>query len=134
MNSLMGKNDMPALIDCADSASSGAECDYDDIDSQDEADYVTREVNGLFTDKVFNSVRELFVYEAQENQFNLIDVVTRYDMGMVSYIKMINFIRSERPNRSVFKAQYPDESQIPWNNDKYMKTVVEDDAALQFGK
>lgn len=128
----MDKNDLPALIDCVDEASSGDECDYADIDSQDEADYVTREVKGLFTDKVFSNVKELFRHEAQENQFNLIDVVTRYDLDMISYIKMINFIRSEKPALSAFSAKYADESQMPWSNDKFMKTVVEDDAALQF--
>lgn len=119
------------LVDCCDSASSGAECDYDDID-QDETDFVQRQVKGLFTDKVFDNVKDLFTYEAQTNQFNLVEVLARYDMDMIAYIKMINFIRLEKPLASVFCTEYADNTEMPWDCDKYMKTSVEDDAALQF--
>ncbi len=40
----------------------------------------------------------------------------------------------KRPNVEVFKSVYSGKEQVPWNNEKYLKTSVEDDGALQFGK
>jgi hypothetical protein len=65
---------------------------FDDEDDEKE-NYC--EVKGLFTDKIFNSVGDMFKYEAEFNQFNLIDVINKYKLDMLSYIKMVNFIRQE---------------------------------------
>ncbi len=142
-----GLDDMPALVATdannnnrnnyftketfSDSASSGAENDYEDVD-QDEADFVSRKVKGLFSDTIFDNVKEMFTYESEKTGFNLIDVLTKYNMDMFAYIRMINYIRKEAPQPSVFSVDYESESEQPWNADKYMNTVIEDDAALQF--
>ncbi len=115
----------------SDSASSGADTDYEDVD-QDEADFVSRRVTGLFTPRDFDNVKEMFKYECETHGFNLVNVLTRYNMDMLAYIRMINYIRKEAPQVSVFSVAYKSETEQPWNADEYMNTIVEDDAALQF--
>lgn len=87
------------------------------------------QVKGLFSDKQFNNVIEMFKHEAESNLFNIIDIVNKYKLDMISYIKLINFIRREKPSADLFKK---DLIELPWNDDCFMKTVVEDDPALQF--
>jgi len=87
------------INDCEyESESSSEEIDDEDLNGFDDEDDEKEnycEVKGLFTDKIFNSVVEMFKYEAEFNQFNLIDVINKYKLDMLSYIKMVNFIRQE---------------------------------------
>ena len=78
----------------SDSESSGAECDYNDFEGEED-DFVSRRVIGLFSDREFENVNELFNYEASVNHFNIIDILDKFNMDMISYIKMINYIRKE---------------------------------------
>lgn len=78
---------------CIDDSSS--EDDY--VDSNDEIDQYSanNEVKGLFSNKLFNNIKEMFEYEAIEGDFNLKNVVNKYNLSTIDYIKMINYIRSE---------------------------------------
>ena len=85
-------------LDISDSGSSDEssseeadDCLDDDEDDRDEF----CEVKSLFSDKVFTNVIDMFKFEAEYNKFNLIDVVNKYNLDMISYIKMINYIRLE---------------------------------------
>ena len=73
--------------------SSSEEDDYDEDDDEDDKDFINSQVSGLFCDKIFPNILDLFKYEAEHNGFHLTDVLKRYNMDMISYIKMINFIR-----------------------------------------
>lgn len=84
-----------------DSASSGDECDYEDVD-QDESDFVNRRVKGLFSEEMFDNMKDMLTYEANQNGFNLVEVVAKFDMDMIEYIKMINFIRKEVNTSLIF--------------------------------
>jgi len=80
---------------CKDSDSESS----DEDDDNDEEDYmINSQVTGLFCDKTFKNVQDLFKYEFEVNKFNLIDVLKKNNMGMIEYIKMINFIRLEVSN------------------------------------
>lgn len=71
----------------------------------DEEDYLANcQVKGLFCDKIFNNVKDLFRHEFESNNFNIIDVLKKFNMGMIDYIKMINFIRAEVGY--IFSKQY----------------------------
>ena len=65
---------------------------FDDEDDEKE-NYC--EVKGLFSEQIFNNVTDMFKYEAEFNKFNLIDVINKHKLDMLSYIKMINYIRQE---------------------------------------
>ena len=79
---------------CSGSETADSADDYDDVD-EDDSDIMKRQVKGLFTEKIFENVKELFKFEADMNEFNLVDVLTTYNMDMIAYIKMINYIRME---------------------------------------
>lgn len=64
-------------------------------DDEDDEMYEMSQVKGLFSDKQFNNVIEMFKHEAESNLFNIIDIVNKYKLDMISYIKLINFIRRE---------------------------------------
>ena len=75
---------------------------YDDDDDDDDnyEDYEDLEnveivkIKGLFNEeKWFDDVQSLYKYEFENNNFNLIKIIKKYQMNMLSYIKMINFIR-----------------------------------------
>ena len=71
------------------------DCKFDEDGDEDENEYMNRQVKGLFCEKTFAGVKELFEHEAEFSGFNLVDVVNRFRMDMISYIKMINYIRKE---------------------------------------
>jgi hypothetical protein len=77
------------------STQTGSSTSDDDEYQEEDEDEEIIQVEGLFSDKVFNSVKDLFKYEFENNNFNLIDIINRYQMSMIDYIKMINFIRAE---------------------------------------
>lgn len=40
----------------------------------------------------------------------------------------------KKPSVEVFSVDYKSKSlSVPWNDDKYLKTVIDNDPALQFG-
>ena len=134
--------------------------DEDDFDDEDENyedadDEVVESVKilSLFDkDKWFDDIRSLYKYELEANNFNLVKVVRKFQMDMLSYIKMINFIRKtvknhffscikdskvetsfKKPSASLFNEICTGSTQVPWNSDEYFQTIVEDDPLLQFG-
>ena len=104
---LSSSSDSSSSTDGSSSSSSSSSNSSDYREEDDEEDEVDAnnppvKVHSLFggDDKHFDSVKELFCYENSHNNFNLLDVLTRYDMDMIGYIKIINFIRSEVRRRS----------------------------------
>lgn len=81
------------------------EQDYDELDNDDDDE---EQVKALFSgEKNFKNVIELFQYEANEANFNLVEILNRFNMNMIDYIKMINFIRSEvKIKRKRFNSLY----------------------------
>ena len=67
--------------------------DYDDYEEVgDENEKV--KIQSLFDENmVFDSVQALFKYEFEKNHFNLLRIVKKYNMDMMAYIRMINYIR-----------------------------------------
>ncbi|CAF0811547.1 unnamed protein product [Brachionus calyciflorus] len=102
--------------------------DYD----EEEDDFENIPVKGLFSDKTYANVREMFKSEFEENKFNLVHLVNKLNMNQIDYIKMINYIRTQRPSPSELEGLVKNESELPWVNDSFMKTILEDDPALQF--
>ena len=74
---------------------SSSESETGDDESDDDEYLSNSQVTGLFSDKTFKNVNDLFRHEFEINKFNLVDVLKRNNMGMIDYIKMINYIRTE---------------------------------------
>ncbi len=95
LNNSQHDNDCESLSSNTESSNSD-DNNYDDLDDEgDNTDIMKRQVKGLFTEKIFENVRELFKYESEINKFNIVDIIAKFNMDMISYIKMINFIREE---------------------------------------
>ncbi len=106
MNKATDGNKFISRSDSSDDDSSSSETssshssDYrdenDEEDDETDASNPATKIYSLFGgDKQFDNVQELFRYENDQHKFNLLDVLARYEMDMIGYIKMINFIRSE---------------------------------------
>ena len=88
--------DLSSSENSSKESESESETNDDDDDDNDEEDYlINSQVVGLFCEKTFKNVQDLFKYEFEVNKFNLIEVLRKNNMGMIEYIKMINFIRQE---------------------------------------
>ena len=84
-------DDLPKLVDACELSDSDDEQGYEENDEEEDR----QEYQSLFGQKVFSNIKDLFSFESQEFKFDLVDVIDRYNMTMMDYIKMINFIRSE---------------------------------------
>jgi hypothetical protein len=76
--------------------------DDDDQNYEDIDDEVVENVKilSLFEEnKWFDDIKSLYRYEMDTNGFNLVKIVKKFQLDMLSYIKMINFIR-KTVNRS----------------------------------
>lgn len=72
------------------------ESDFSDDDFEDEEDEIENfPVKGLFSDKIYKSVVDMFRSEYKQNNFNLFQLINKYNMNQIDYIKMINFIRAQ---------------------------------------
>lgn len=100
--------------------------DYEEID--EEAPIL---IKSLFDDSVFTDYKELFKYEKETHGFDLVKIVQKYNLDMIGYIKLINFIRSN-PNPALFSSVSFNSKALPWDSDEYYRTVIEDDPLLQF--
>lgn len=65
---------------------------YDDYEEvQDVKDII--KIKSLFDDEWFDNVQALYEHELKKNNFNIVEIIRKYQMDMLSYIKMVNFIR-----------------------------------------
>ena len=67
----------------------------DDFEEEEEDEMENIPVKGLFSEKIYNSVVDMFKSEYQENNFNLVQLINKYKLSQIDYIKMINFIRAQ---------------------------------------
>ncbi|UJR23307.1 hypothetical protein I4U23_026322 [Adineta vaga] len=116
-----------------ESLSSGDEDDEENFidDEQDEEEInVLEQVQGLFSSDVFPNVVDMF--RAYQTQFDLIDFLKKHQIqSQYDYIRLINYIRSEKPSIDNLK-QLKSSPSPPWADERYFETVIDNDPALQF--
>lgn len=83
--------------DAAEESEEDDNCLLDDEADEEDNEYnrQSSKVRGLFCDQEFENVVSLFSHEFKANKFNLVSLVKKYDLDMISYIKLINYIRSQ---------------------------------------
>ncbi|XP_042331694.1 protein arginine N-methyltransferase 3 [Sceloporus undulatus] len=83
----------------------------------------------LFCPRSFCSAEDVFGHCMLDHGFSIGTVVHKHRLDFYNYIKLINFIRAEKPTAGYFSSvSFP----LPWEEDKYLKPVLEDDLLLQF--
>ncbi|XP_035642374.1 protein arginine N-methyltransferase 3 isoform X1 [Oncorhynchus keta] len=115
----------------------GAGDDVPDLsDSDNEEQWQWMEANDnnvqvtcLFCDKMSNSVPETLQHCLVEHQVNLVEVVKKHKLDDYGYIKMINYIRTEKCSGQSLSTLPV--CSIPWESDEYMRPALQDDPLLQ---
>lgn len=80
-------------------------------------------VTCLFCPNILSSVEEGFAHCEAEHNFSLNTLKLKFNMDCYSYIKMINYIKANKPNPNVLlEANEP-----LWVDDKYLKPIENDD-------
>lgn len=97
------------------------QCDSDHSDDWNELDTSSYEqTTCLFCPSAFHTIAVALDHCKSEHKFNLLDLKVRYRMDCYSYIKMINYIRTVKPNPD-FLVDNP--SAPPWDEEKYLKPI-----------
>ncbi|CAF3212258.1 unnamed protein product [Rotaria socialis] len=119
-----------------ENAPNDADADDDDeteeensSDEQEEEMNVLEQVQGLFSSDTYPNVIEMF--RDYQSDFNLVQFLTTHKIvSQYDYIRLINYIRREKPSIDDLK-QLKQSTSPPWADDKYFETVIDNDPALQ---
>lgn len=91
-------------------------------------------VKCLFCELMYDDVTEAMVHCAKDHSFDIVVAKRKYCMDFYSYIKCINYTRTQLQEddnfdpSTVFEVDLP-----PWNEDKYLTPVIKDDPWLMIG-
>ncbi|XP_070535885.1 protein arginine N-methyltransferase 3-like [Ptychodera flava] len=120
--------DMPELED-------DDECDNDDDDAwqdvEDGVGFTTEPVKCLFCEELQTSPEITFQHCREKHNFDIGSIQRLHCLDCISYIKMINYIRSTNVPSETLTTKHP-YGKAPWENDSYMKPVIDNDPVLQF--
>uniref|UniRef100_A0A182T1P2 type I protein arginine methyltransferase n=1 Tax=Anopheles maculatus TaxID=74869 RepID=A0A182T1P2_9DIPT len=98
----------------------------DDSNGEDDEWEVAEEQNDpvkcLFCETISPTMTIAIRHAKQQHDFDLAGVRRRFHLDEYSYIKMINYIRREKPGPEQFKTATG--SSFPWADDKYLKPVA----------
>lgn len=95
----------------------------------------TDSVKCLFCELLYSDVSEAIVHCAKEHSFDFSVAKRKYNMDFYSYIKCINYIKTQVQEDEKFNPSQLFEVDLPpWNDDKYLIPVVKDDPWLMIGK
>ncbi|XP_062563761.1 uncharacterized protein LOC134226789 isoform X2 [Armigeres subalbatus] len=109
------------------------EMETGDSNEEEEADEweIAEEQNDpvrcLFCDQISPTMTTAIRHAKERHEFDLGEIRRRFHLDEYAYIKMINFIRMEKPDPSVFGSG----TSIFWSDDKYLKPV-ENETWLMF--
>jgi protein arginine N-methyltransferase 3 len=92
-------------------------------------------VKCLICEQSFNDVPEAIVHCSKDHSFDFSVAKRKYNMDFYSYIKCINYTRTQVQEDENFNPStlFELDSQ-PWNDDKYLSPVIKDDPWLMIGK
>lgn len=92
-------------------------------------------VKCLFCDLLYDDISEAIVHCAKDHSFDFGNAKRKYNMNFYSYIKCINYTRTQLQEDVNFNPSTLFEADTqPWNDDKYLTPVVKDDPWLMIGK
>jgi protein arginine N-methyltransferase 3 len=105
------KSPVPALHDaCGD--------ENDDSDEWDEMEVTGEQTTCLFCPLQFLTIAVALDHCRTEHNFDLLELKNKYNMDCYSYIKMINYIRMQKPDPKILTES----SVALWDDDAYLKT------------
>lgn len=92
-------------------------------------------VKCLFCEKLYDDVLVAIAHCAKDHSFDFSLAKRKYNMDFYSYIKCINFTRTQIQEDEHFDPStlFEVDSQ-PWNDDRYLIPFIKDDPWLMIGK
>ncbi|KAJ5326643.1 uncharacterized protein N7506_009745 [Penicillium brevicompactum] len=107
----------------SDSSDTSNEEGWEDV----EADEESQPVVGLFSEQVYPDARSMLKECKEKYNFDLLKIQKDLDLDFLDNIKLVNYVRSEVKNGN----SNPDvSSKSKFEDDAYLKPVLEDDALL----
>ncbi|XP_076279077.1 arginine methyltransferase 3 [Lasioglossum baleicum] len=102
--------------------------DDDSGDDWDEVTEIFETIPCLFCNEGTSNFTEALEHLIKSHKFDLKNFVTRHSLDTYSYIKLINFIRQ----KNVLPDQLNALNIKTWENDKYLRPIIEYDPWLMF--
>ncbi|XP_058825042.1 uncharacterized protein LOC131685372 [Topomyia yanbarensis] len=121
----MSDDDCPPLCEMEMGGDSNGE--EEEADEWEIAEEQNEPVRCLFCEQISPTMTTAIRHARERHEFDLAEVRRRFHLDEYSYIKMINYIRLEKPDPAVFKS----ERSVFWLDDKYLKPV-ENETWLMF--
>lgn len=106
----------PPLCEMETGDSNGEE---EEADEWEVAEEQNDPVRCLFCEQISPTMTTAIRHAKERHDFDLGEVRRRFHLDEYGYIKMINYIRLEKPDPSVFKTG----TSVFWSDDKYLKPV-----------
>ncbi|KAL8169754.1 UNVERIFIED_CONTAM: hypothetical protein K2H54_056726 [Gekko kuhli] len=105
---------------------SGSEDAWEEVEEDTEGPLQAR---CLFCDRFFSLPEDVFDHCSSDHTFSIEMLVHKHGLDFYGYIKLVNFIRMEKPTvECLISIRAP----VPWEDEKYLKPVLEDDLLLQY--
>lgn len=114
----------PTLTDISSSVN-----EDDDSDGWDEMEISGEQTTCLFCPLQFHTIAVALDHCRSEHNFDLLSLKTKYNMDCYSYIKMVNYIRLQKPDPKILTES----SVALWDDDVYLKPG-EMETWLMYGK
>jgi protein arginine N-methyltransferase 3 len=120
-------NDLPELVE----GTSKLKLSDEDREFPDEDKFIDslKSALDLFSKSSFRTAEQCIDHCRDVHGMDLNVLKKRHNMDTFSYIRLINFIRTESPSAGFVMSLSSDNT---WQNDKYMKPVIEDDPLLMY--
>lgn len=114
--------------------------DYDDIEDLDlgdedawqEEEMEQAPARCLFCEELMESPDAIFQHCSGYHQFDIREICRRWKLDCFGYIKMVNFIRSQKIKAESFKKYMRELDKPPWDADEFMQPYDPEDEMLQF--
>lgn len=88
----------------------------------------------LFCDLLYDDVSEAIVHCAKDHSFDLSVAKRKYNMDFYSYIKCVNYTRTQLQDENFNPSTLFEVDEQPWADEKYLTPVMEDDPWLMIGE
>ena len=122
--------DIPELLDNFDDDEINS---WSDADEEEDDLTNSQEVKCIFSNSVFPTAKTYFMFLKEKHNFdiwNLVHIDLKLDF--FGYVKLINYLRTMFNKLPFPSLKELKESRHVWEDDKYLKPVLQDDLLLQF--
>ncbi len=108
----------PPLVDDEEEILENEESDNDQ--DEEPMDFFEGDCKDLFSDKLFKTPGECLDHCKRVHGFDLATLKDRHNLDCFSFIKLVNYIRKEKPTPESVMAE---KTSKLWNSDEFMKPV-----------